>query len=490
VSVDLHPRPGATGPQQAAADSGEPDRLAQGLLGQALVVAASRFLELGSWSLWLDEALTLADARHRDSIQNPLGYWLFGLFYDFAPGRPDELALRLPAALCGWLVVPAVHWAFREHLGSRAAAAAALLVALSPWHLYWSQNARFYTLAQLLTLVGGGLVLRAVAAGRAGPAAGGFLCLALAAAAHPSAALLGGALLFAPWLLRAGGVLASTRRTEGLWRVLKVAVLATLFGGAAWMLEVWWRWDDQKGSGNPVHFLLSTGFLLTPLLGLGFLYGAWRLAKRTIPVLQFLLVVTLGSGLLALTLSFFARMSAQYVFVLLPWMAAVAAFPLAASAPGGRVEPEGLDARRGLAYLALLAAPMAIDSGLYFLVRNGDRPRWREAYELVFEERGPYDLVLGMEAPVAEFYLGPERDELRRWRGVTWLDSFRSRVHQEWARFPRRTWLVVNHEQLEDWGAEARGEMERYLAEDCREIEHFRVPWTPRDLDVTVYLSR
>ena len=98
--------------------------------------------------------------------------------------------------------------------------------------------------------------------------------------------------------------------------------------------------------------------------------------------------------LAALALAFFVRVSAQYLYMALPWIAALATAPIR---------------KRALSwlYLGLLVLPGLVEIGLYFGPRHGDRPRWREAYAHVFEQRAPHDLVYGMAAVVGQYYLDP-----------------------------------------------------------------------------------
>jgi len=124
------------------------DRTAKWILGGALLLGLLRFWHLGTWSLWMDEAFTLADAFHREDISNPFGYRILGVFYGFFEGRPDEFLLRLPSAVLGWLCLPAAYWSLRPLVGRRGGAVAALILSVSAWHIYWSQTARFYTLAR------------------------------------------------------------------------------------------------------------------------------------------------------------------------------------------------------------------------------------------------------------------------------------------------------------------------------------------------------
>ncbi len=471
------------GPETKDLRTGEGrDRVAGWLLLAALLLGLTRFLFLGRWSLWLDEAFTLADSRHGSGHQNPLGYFLFGWFYDYARGRPDETWLRLPAAVFGWLTIPACWWAFRPLFGARVAALAALVVASSGWHLYWSQNARFYTLAQLLVLLGGGGLLRGLAAPSTALTGTGIALLFLAPLAHPSAALLAGPLVFIPWIARWLGLLPEHPELARPWKWLSVAGFLGALAGTGWVLQVWGIWERRRGEGDPLHFLLTCGYFFTPTVGLAFLWGLTRARRERAGFTAVLATVfALSAAGLA---SFFVRASAQYVFVVLPWLAVIAALPL-----GDRLEPtEPRTRRRSLALLAVVLLPGLADSALYLGLRNGDRPRWREAYRYVFEQRRPGDLVLGMEAPVAEYYLDPRSDDLRRWKQVTWLDDFRARLSVDWARYARRTWLVVNLEQLKDWRAENRADLLRVLGEECTRQASFVIPFTPRDLNVFVYL--
>jgi len=450
-------------------------------LGLALALGLVRFWRLGEWSLWLDEAFTLADSRWRQSHDNPLGYLLLGGFYGLWEGRPNEFLLRLPAAAFGFLSIPATWWAFRALLAPRAASAAALIVAASSWHLYWSQNARFYTLTLLLAVLSTGVCLRGLVNGSLPRVLVGLGLGALAALTHPSAALLLVSLVVAPWAARGLGAWPEAPTRSRAWLALPVAGVLGLVVGLPWGVEVWRSWAEQKGFANPRHFVLTTGYLLTPTLGVWFLIGAWvALTRRSRATL-------LGVGALlglacALLASLLVRVSAQYVFVFLPWIAAVTAAPLRRA--------QGIPRSTGLqlAALALIVAPGLVDGALYFVYRNGDRPQWREAYRYVFDHARPDDLILGMDAPVGEYYLDARADDLRHWSRVVWFDRFRADTADQWARYGRRTWFVVNHELLQDFPADRRAATRRLFDQECREVARFELPWTPRDLDVFVYV--
>ena len=461
------------------------DPVALALLALALLVGSLVFVRLGQWSLWIDEAFTLHDSLWAEGQRNPLGYRVLGAFYRILGvedgHRPDELGLRLLPAILGWAGVPLTFWAFRRAAGDRAAAAAALLVAASSWHLYWSQNARFYTLVQDLVLLGSGLGLRSMW-GRSWSllvlALGAF---AMAALTHPTAALAGGA--FLAGLLLVG--LTSTRppgfvggRAKLLIGLVAVGVLVGLW----WGPPILRSWRLAKGGGTPVHLLLTTGFFVTPILGAAALLGGWlALARRDTFGRLALTVVVLGM-VQALAISLYARFTAQYMFAFLPWFAILATWHLRPAATEPRSGPLAL----GL--VGILTVSGLADEMLYLTSRRGERPAWREAYRYVWNERRADDQVFGMAAPVAEYYLEPAKTDVSDVTAISYLDAFRSRVPEKWARTGRRAWFVLNPEELMDWKAEDRTAFREMLAQDCRLVRSWPLYIESRDMSVEVYL--
>ncbi len=436
----------------------------------ACLVALTRFWHLGSWSLWYDEALTLADGWHGSDLSNPLGYALVRAAAALW-GETSPLALRLPAALAGWLAVPLTFWAFRGVAGDRRAALAALLLALSPWALYWSQNARFYTMALALGLAGTGLFLRGMKRGST-PRAGIALALVcLAALFHPTAILLALALLGAGLVAGPGEVRRVAARLALI--ALPLALLAVPWGLHA--VSRWMAAKDTAGPGSALHLALSTGFLLTPPLALAAAVGTLTAWRSRHPSRWLLLVPILGGSAAALA-ALLAASSAQYVFVLLPLVALAAVWPFAEGPPLART-----------AWPLLLAAPLASGSVLYFTSHHGERPRWEEAYRFAWERRGEGDLLLGMQASVGEYYLAPGTTDLRHPTTVAWLERTQSHAWKRWAERERPLWIVLRPAFLALWKPEERSELERFLREHCRLMKRFPISMEGRDLDLEVY---
>lgn len=126
-------------------------RLLQVLLGVVLAGFLLRFLNLGTNSLWLDEASTLGFARKglveiwgtlaAGEFNPPLFYWMEHLMLAFGE---SEAVLRFLPALLGSLTVVVMYLTAREVLDRPSALIAAALLAFSPFHVYFSQEARAY----------------------------------------------------------------------------------------------------------------------------------------------------------------------------------------------------------------------------------------------------------------------------------------------------------------------------------------------------------
>jgi hypothetical protein len=169
------------------------------LLAAVALGGALRF-PLAQRSLWWDEAWSVRKVivgEHRPSREDPerLAWkpasWLETLWYYRAPtnhalysvaaraslgawrsatGAPreafDELALRLPAWLAALASIALVGLLARELGFARAAPAAALLLALHPWHVRFGADGRGYAFVVLFTLAGAFFLLRALRGGR------------------------------------------------------------------------------------------------------------------------------------------------------------------------------------------------------------------------------------------------------------------------------------------------------------------------------------
>jgi len=111
-----------------------------------IVAAGLRFYRLGEWSFWGDEVFSLS-SKVDGFIQSTSVSLIQATT---AALGTNEWSARLAPAFIGILSIPVLYFPIRQVSGVGTALIAASLLAVSTWHLYWSQNARFYVLLLIL----------------------------------------------------------------------------------------------------------------------------------------------------------------------------------------------------------------------------------------------------------------------------------------------------------------------------------------------------
>ncbi|MBI5302084.1 MAG: glycosyltransferase family 39 protein [Chloroflexi bacterium] len=134
-----------------------------------LAAFALRLYRLGIASLWYDETVSvflaqkdlLALTRHTaGDIHPPLYYYLLHFWGQLAGW--SEFAMAFLSLFFGVLLIALTYRVAREWFDQRVGVVAALLVALSPYNLWYSQEVRMYTLGATLGLASTFLFVRLI----------------------------------------------------------------------------------------------------------------------------------------------------------------------------------------------------------------------------------------------------------------------------------------------------------------------------------------
>lgn len=133
--------------------------VAKPILGITMLAAFLRFFQIGAKSLWVDEAFSVwmgwqpaervLGVVARSDQHPPLYYLLLRTWLRI--GDSPAVA-RSFSALWGTATVPLVHVLGRRLAGRKAGLAAAILLAVSPFHVALAQEARMYSLLAFLAL--------------------------------------------------------------------------------------------------------------------------------------------------------------------------------------------------------------------------------------------------------------------------------------------------------------------------------------------------
>jgi mannosyltransferase len=117
-----------------------------------------RLFQLGEWSFWHDEALTVLLARKLPSelihitasdVHPPLYFLLVKAFMLFGQ---SEFIIRLPSALCSAGSIFILYLLGRDLFDERVGQVGAFIIAISPLQLFYAQEARMYAQLLLLTV--------------------------------------------------------------------------------------------------------------------------------------------------------------------------------------------------------------------------------------------------------------------------------------------------------------------------------------------------
>ncbi len=376
-----------------------------GLLGAVTLLAATlRFYKLGEWSFWTDEMITVF------STQEAVEWGLAGrpLYLALIDASlqifgTSEWAARLAPTLVGVITVPILFFPIRRILGTQVALISSLLLAVAPWHLYWSQNARFYSLLFLAYNLAFLLFFIGLEEDR-----GQYLLLSalgLGIAVHeretalmllPVAALYVFLVRFLPLKRPAGFHPRNLILFFVPAGVIALVVSLPYVGQPSRWVETF-QWVNT----NPVWILAGVVYYVgVPTLILGTFGGLYLAINQD--RLSFLLLIGALVPLVAIMAVSLVQFAAnRYVFVtLLCWiiLAGVAARDLLSKAKGSaRLLASG-------ALLVLIVAPLTEDA-LYYFFQNGNRDDWKAAFEFVGDHRRANDRVVAIDTKIGGFYL-------------------------------------------------------------------------------------
>ncbi len=251
-----------------------PRPVALAIAGLTLAALLLRLWGLTRQSLWVDEAFTILYAQIFDgytaqkffyNLQGPvhaaaLYLWtcLFGT---------GEAALRSLGAVLGAATVPCLYWALRPVLRREAVLVACLLLTLSPFHLWYSQEVRNYVLMILLAILSIGAYVRIVSGGR------GWVPYTL----FNVLGILSNLSYLFLLVAQAGALLGLGGRRRSLIGRLALSWGATLLALTPWFIQFYHRMMVPAGlAGRPAVSDLTDvrGATTIPLFGLPYAYYA------------------------------------------------------------------------------------------------------------------------------------------------------------------------------------------------------------------------
>ncbi len=381
------------------------------LLGVAALTALAtilRLYKLGFWSFWGDEVRTLNWLQNRiPFVDHGWSLTKYIARMSITTLGASEFSARIIPAIVGALSIPLLYIPIRRLFGREVALTSGLLLALSTWHIYWSQNARFYTSMLLFFTLALFLFFEALLHERHKLLLVSFILWGLSLLEQLSAVLFLPVVacytLFSGWS-HVGKVRSFLKRPWGPLVLLSVAILAI------WGLPYLSRPGQALAEFAPYFAMKSNPFIVascatyylgTPTLVIATLTGIHLIWNRdeagtllAIGALVPYLVLPLAAASLWL--------GCRHEFAsLVCWL-------VLASVGVVRLITQSPRTLRLLAVapLAILVASFLIEDRLYFTVQNGNRENAKAALAYIAAHTDESDLVVVPEPELAEYYLG------------------------------------------------------------------------------------
>jgi len=449
-----------------------------------LLASVLRFYRLGEWSFWIDEIYTINHALAHFSTPQlildnipPVRNWIPVSVLLAAQALNlwgiSEWSARLASALIGILSIPILFFPTRRLFGNKVASFAVLFLAVSPWHIYWSQNARFYTsllLFYTLALFAFYFVLE-----RNQP--GYFILfyglLYLAFSERLFAFFIFpviGVYLVALWLFK-------FEKPKGLtlWNTA-LLVVPVLLGGA---IELYSRiaygesrffadfdWFFLYRNDDPIRLLGNISFNIgIPLMVLALFSGSFLVARRHRAGLLMTVNAVIPLAMLVVANPFIFTKDRYIFMVLFSWvvLAAVAIQELLSHLT---------EQYKWLAIgvLTLLLLNAGGDELLYFRINHGNRADWKMAFQTIQQQSQPDDVVVTYWPEFRPFYLDREFIQYEEIDVPTLLES------------GKRYWFVMDAETI--W---ANAKVKAFIEKNARLIDVLYLR-TPDDFYLRIYL--
>lgn len=420
------------------------------LAGIILVAAALRFYKLGDWSFWIDEIYTLGRAQaHYSTLEStlrnipPNTNWVpVSVLLTSAAVKAlgiSTWSARLASVFIGLVTIPTLYWLVKRLVNEQVAVVSALLLAISPWHLTWSQNARFYTAILLFSFLAITAIYIGLEQNRRGFLLAGLVFFYLAASERIFALFLVPVIacyLLSLWLLPFERPTGFTRSNLVILSIpliggLVVEGVSLLTSGTSRFFADF-GWFLQYRNYRPIRLLVEIIFSLGPVLVVTALLGSYYLVRQRSRIGLLFTVVAVIPMALLLPLSLIMFTQDRYVFFTLPaWvvLAAVTVRQVWIRLRGEYVLIAG-------ALLLALLADAVETNALYFRSYGGNRLDWQAAFTLVRDSASEEDAVVAFWPEFGDIYLGRE---VLAWEDVT-PDSI--------VALHRRVWFVVDSETV------------------------------------------
>ncbi|KAA3661568.1 MAG: hypothetical protein DWQ04_16030 [Chloroflexi bacterium] len=444
-----------------------------------LLGLAFRLFRLGDWSFWIDEIFSLRSIQ--SSLEPPLEFFPLS---NIITGNVisilgiNEWNGRIVPAIVGTITIPILYFIVKKQSDNIVAILSAIFLSVAPWHIYWSQNLRFYTFLLLLYM----LALTAFYLSLEQKKIRiiflilGSILLVLAIQERLFAVLLVPVFFAYLLLLNVLSIeLPALFRLRNLIGVFVTAVILFVIydvvinnanGGSS---EIAVFFSKFVGAPNKTAFRFIVSYIYRvsiPMIVLGLIGGIFSIInKDRFGILN--LCAALIPPLALTIISPFIFTVDRYAFIALPSWIILSAIAIKEAF----FQSEKLAKVFIVGVFLLVITDAFSQNFLYYQFQNGSRPDWKTAFAIIEEQRADTDIIYATRPKMGEYYLD---------QNVLPVDSF---VPKDSLPGNQKSWFVISTST-----SAIRPDIYAWIIENGILIETLDVHIPGKVFDMQVYL--
>ncbi|MFX0133193.1 MAG: glycosyltransferase family 39 protein [Candidatus Hodarchaeota archaeon] len=455
-----------------------------------------RFYKLGDWSLWIDEVCTIHNSMKSfnaiDSFKLygqarffPIGYLIVKAAISFF--GLSVWSTRFFPCLAGIISIPVFYWVFKQMTGKVEAGLGCIFLALSSWHIFWSQSARYYSLLMLCSMIDVYLFYRGFEKDESKTIFSAGFLLVFSIFIHYSAIFL--LVAFISYII----VLLVFRfeRPAGLnLKNVIIFLLPIILSSGVMLPKLVNRfifftspalgykfWPGR----NPAYPLMSlTYYIGVPIIVSTFFISLFLIIHKN----RIGLLMSCYVFIPMLLLSLFALVSVGgscKLFFTLPGY-------LILTAIGCNILYVNMEKGYKIitvSFIMIIFITLISQNYLYYTNEYAYRKRWKEAVYLVKQQMRSGDTIFAIDAPVINYYLGVDPLNLlnNKTEKVTWLNFF----SQEYIfNDMERKWFLIDDDITHLYDRDYT--FGYWLSQNCSLIKEFPAWTSAKNRTVKVYL--
>lgn len=393
-----------------------------------LIAAALRLFKLGEWSFWFDEVFTInRTLAHYSSLDSYLAQplssqlrfsvslMLTGLV--FGGMGVNELSARLVPAVIGVISVPILYLQTKKHLSNFTAILSSALLAISPWHLFWSQNARFYTALCLFVMIALFYFYEAFEVDAPKLIVVGYIFIFLAISERMTALLGLGAFilyLFSIILFRIERPKGLTLRNSLLFSApilafMTLEIVDFIVSGSSILANIFRHFGSYLGPSPERLVYRVAQNIEIPLFIAGIIGGVSMIRRKTRIAVFLFTYASVPVGVLLLLSPFFFTHH-RYAFLSLPaWIILAGELARLMAREINQLEFQPI---LSCALPLLIVGSLVFTDLRYFNSNQGHRMNWKHAFQVIGSELDPGDPVVSYWPRLSEYYLNHQGSHL------------------------------------------------------------------------------